>query len=72
MQKTVVITGSSRGLGFEMAKAFLKNGCNVVINGINETRLASAEENLKSIEGRAEVIAVAGDVANSEDIERML
>ena len=32
--KTVVITGSTRGLGFEMAKLFRQNGWNVVVNGV--------------------------------------
>ena len=29
-KKTVVITGSARGLGFEMSKQFIKNNFNVV------------------------------------------
>lgn len=33
--KTVVITGSTRGLGFEMAKRFRLSGLNVIINGVN-------------------------------------
>ncbi len=44
--KTVVITGSSRGLGLEMAKEFRKNGHHVVINGVNPKRLADAKETL--------------------------
>ena len=34
--KTVVITGSARGLGLEMAKVFLKNNINVVISDLNK------------------------------------
>lgn len=34
--KTAVFTGSTRGLGFEMARKFRMNGVNVVINGLNE------------------------------------
>lgn len=34
--KTVVITGSARGLGFEMAKVFLENNVNVVISDLKE------------------------------------
>ena len=30
--KTVVITGSARGLGLEMAKQFKKNNINVIIS----------------------------------------
>lgn len=31
--KTVIITGSTRGIGLGMAREFLKRGCNVVISG---------------------------------------
>lgn len=37
--KTVVITGSARGLGYEMARVFLKNNVNVVISDVNEENL---------------------------------
>ena len=40
--KTAVITGSTRGLGFEMAKLFRQNGWNLVINGVNPQRLEKA------------------------------
>ena len=45
--KTVVITGSARGLGFEMAKVFKKNNYNVVISDLNEDNLQKAEEATK-------------------------
>lgn len=37
--KTVVITGSARGLGFEMAKQFRMNNFNVVISDVLEEKL---------------------------------
>lgn len=37
--KTVVITGSARGFGFEMAKLFRVNNFNVVLSDINEQGL---------------------------------
>lgn len=33
--KTAVITGSVRGLGFEMSKVLIKNDVNVVISNLN-------------------------------------
>ena len=44
--KTVVITGSARGLGFEMAKVFRKNDVNVVISDLSEEKLKIAKEEL--------------------------
>ena len=40
--KTVVVTGASSGLGFSIAKAFLKEGANVLLNARNEARLVEA------------------------------
>ena len=49
-----LITGGTSGIGLEIAKEFLKNGCKVVISGSSETKLARAlkeikNENLKGI-----------------------
>ena len=70
--KTVVITGSSRGLGFEMAKRFCMEGFNVVINGINEKRLEEAVSNLRSISKGSKVEGFAGNVASSDDLKRLM
>jgi NAD(P)-dependent dehydrogenase (short-subunit alcohol dehydrogenase family) len=34
--KNVVITGSTRGIGFAMARKFLQAGCNVTLSGRGE------------------------------------
>ena len=47
--KTVVITGSARGLGFEMAKLFKQNNLNVVISDLYEETLIKAKEELDKI-----------------------
>ena len=70
--KTVVITGSSRGLGLELAKRFRTNGCNVVINGVNEERLQKARAALEAIPGAGGLLAVAGNVTESVALERLL
>ncbi len=52
--KTVVITGSTRGLGFEMAREFCTNGANVVTNGVNEKRLEDSVAKLRELSGTRE------------------
>lgn len=46
----IVITGSTRGLGFSMAKQFLENGHRVLINGTSEKTIDIAKEKLKNFE----------------------
>lgn len=69
--KTVVITGSARGLGFEMAKEFKKNNYNVVISDILAQELYEAEEKLNSIENEVKVLSVKCDVTKEEDLENL-
>lgn len=69
--KTVVITGSSRGLGFEMAKRFRAAGWNVVLNGTNPQRLSEAAEALRALPGSGEAEAFRGSVAESADLQAL-
>lgn len=70
--RTVVITGSTRGLGLEMAKLFRKNGFNVVINGVNSSRLASSVSMLKEIQGNGSVEGLPGNVTSTADIQNLI
>jgi NAD(P)-dependent dehydrogenase (short-subunit alcohol dehydrogenase family) len=68
--KTVVITGSTRGLGYEMAKAFLCNGWNVVINGVNEERLKRKSISMRQLTS-GDVIYVYGNTAECDYTVRL-
>lgn len=69
--KTVVITGSARGLGLEMAKNFRKNEFNVVISDINLDNLYKAEAILKKIKSKAKVQMEVCDVTKIKDIKAL-
>lgn len=69
--KTVVITGSGRGLGFEMAKRFRSNGMNVVLNDINAQRLDEAKAELEKLPGEGLVGAFAGNAAVFEELQAL-
>ncbi len=67
--KTVLITGSSSGIGLDIARAFLDKGSNVVLNGRNTDKLAVAAEKL----GHPERVAVVpGSIADRETGEAMV
>ena len=67
--KTALVTGSSSGIGLEVARGFLDNGWNVVLNGRNEARLRDAA---KSLGHAAQVAMVAGPTSNRATGEAMV
>lgn len=70
--KTVVITGSARGLGLEMAKVFRQNNLNVVISDLNEDKLQQAKDTLETIESTSKVSTKVCDVTNSSEITNLI
>jgi NAD(P)-dependent dehydrogenase (short-subunit alcohol dehydrogenase family) len=67
--QTIVITGSSRGIGFGLAKALLERGCQVVISGRNVSALDKA---LKALSAHgAKVTGIACDVSKTADAEAL-
>ena len=70
--KTVVITGSARGLGFEMAKLFRKANLNVVISDLKEENLIKAKEELDKIKSISKVEYCVCNVTNSKDIQGLI
>lgn len=70
--KTVVITGSARGFGFEMAKIFRKNNFNVVLCDLNITDLEKANEILSYIQSESKVLYYICDITKENDIENLI
>ena len=63
MSKVVFVTGSSRGIGKEIAKIFAKNNFKVVINCINRKDVLEKTCNeLKEI--NPNILALQGDISN--------
>ena len=70
--KTVVITGSARGLGLEMAKVFRKNNLNVIISDLNLDKLELAKQELEKIDSNSKVDIYTCDVTKSSDIANLI
>jgi NAD(P)-dependent dehydrogenase (short-subunit alcohol dehydrogenase family) len=68
--KTALVTGSSRGLGFLIARELVRAGCRVVVCARNEPELRRAADALRR-EG-ADVLAVGCDVADRDQVENMI
>jgi NAD(P)-dependent dehydrogenase (short-subunit alcohol dehydrogenase family) len=69
--KTIVITGSTRGIGFGLADAFLTRGCQVVVNGRSPTSVEKALAELSRAHDAVRIQGQAGDVSNLADMERL-
>jgi NAD(P)-dependent dehydrogenase (short-subunit alcohol dehydrogenase family) len=66
---TTIITGASSGIGLDIAGTFLNRGGNVVLNGRNPEKLATAADELGA-PGR--VAYVAGDIGTRETGETLV
>ena len=66
--KVVLITGSSQGIGYTLAKGFGNAGAKVILNGRNEDKLKLAVEKLAS--ENIDVYAAAFDVCDSDSINK--
>lgn len=65
MAKTVIITGSSRGIGAATAILFAKKGFNVVIQGRNKEKLQQVKEKCEK-NGAAGVLEVEMELSNTQ------
>jgi short-subunit dehydrogenase len=65
----IVITGSARGIGLEMAKEFLRKGCNVTLSSVNLQSLSKAEGSLEQFKNQ--LIAVPCDVRDREALRNL-
>jgi 3-oxoacyl-[acyl-carrier protein] reductase len=68
--KVVLITGSTRGIGKDIAMGFAKEGADIIINGRD---LEKAKPVAKEIEGLGvRTMAIGADVSSSQDVNRMV
>ena len=64
--KVAIITGGSRGIGFETAKIFSENGASVVITSSNRQQLENAANQLTN------TIPISADITNEEEVKMVV
>lgn len=67
--KAAIITGSTRGIGKDIALEFARNGANVVIHGTNEAALIQVQGEIEELGVRCAY--VAGDIGKYETSQKL-
>lgn len=70
--KTALVTGSTAGIGFAIAKNLLKEEATVYINGRTEKRIGNALKQLRDAVDGADVHGIAADFSDREQVENLL
>lgn len=71
MMKSIVITGSTRGIGFGLADAFLDLDCGVVVNGRTPASVEQTCQQLAAKHGPDRLHGFAADVADLAQVEAL-
>ncbi len=69
--KRIVITGSTRGIGYGLAGEFLKRGCAVTVNGRSQEAVERAVEKLAGQFAADCVHGQPGDVSQAGDVQAL-
>ena len=70
--KTVVITGSARGLGYNMARFFREYNYNVVLSDLNEEKLKIEKEELEKTPSEADITYTTCNVSKIEELQALM
>jgi 3-oxoacyl-[acyl-carrier protein] reductase len=69
MNRNVIITGSSRGIGFSTAVEFLKSGDRVVIFCRHKEHVTQALSQLARLGAQQNILGLVGDVRREKDVK---
>ncbi len=71
--RTALITGSSQGLGLAIARAYVKEGANVMMCARNAELLDKAREEVSALGGPGQkVFAQVADVSREDDVKELM
>ncbi len=70
--KTALVTGSTAGIGFAIAKSLAQEGVSVIINGRTGERVNNAVEQIKATVKNSNVKGIAADFSDVKQIEQLI
>ena len=72
INKTALISGSTKGIGFAIASQLAAEGARVIVNGRSEKTVNSALQQIRTAVPEAKVEGFAGDLASTTATEELL
>lgn len=69
-KKTALITGSTRGIGQQIALGLAQKGCNIIVHGRHEANCQTTLALLKDYD--VKTFCVHGDLAHPEEVEKVI
>src|SRR6267143_2889206 len=70
--KVALVTASSKGIGYGVAKVLASEGCRVIISSRNNDSISRARDQIVQETGNREVYAFSADLTVREDIDRLV
>lgn len=71
MQKTILITGATDGIGLVTAKTLAKQGHNLLLHGRNPAKLAEAEKAVAVVANGAQIEGYIADMSRLDEVETL-
>ncbi len=71
MQKNILITGSTDGIGLETARMLVSLGNNVLLHGRNPAKLEDVVKALSALQGTGQVEGYVADLSRMTDVEAL-
>lgn len=72
MHKTILITGSTDGIGLATAKALVLQGHQVLLHGRNRAKVEAVEKMLLALQGGGSVESYIADLSHSDEVRGLL
>src|SRR6266480_4455216 len=70
--KTALVSGSTKGIGFAIATGLAREGARVIVNGRSEKAVAEAKEQIDQTVPDAKIESFAGDLSTAAATETLL
>jgi short-subunit dehydrogenase len=70
--KTALVTGSTAGIGYAIAKSLANEGVELYINGRDKNKIDTVVQKLKTETGNANINGIAADFSDKQQVESLI